>query len=100
MNAVLTAPAATFSTQAPTAAELITSLEGISDEFNRKLGKLSRQEHMDVLEGSLNFYGLDASSLVSTMVDKMFSNDPQGRYFTYGITNYIEVEITRIKRAA
>ena len=74
---------------------LVTELEIISDEFNRKLGKMTKAEFVSFLGTS--FYGVDATLITMTAIDRMFEGTHAGAaQFTYGLTSRLDTEIVRL----
>jgi molybdopterin biosynthesis enzyme len=90
---------ASTDTLAPVSTDTIKDLEFISDVFNRTLGKLNHAEYLDVLTTASVPCGFEAVTIVETMIQKMFAGVTYNHcFFTYGITNYIDVEVARMRK--
>ena len=78
--------------------DLITELDKMCDEFNRKLGKLDKAGFLNVLgDSSANYYGVDATLIVMGLIDQMFEGVHFNEsFFTYGLTARIDAEIARL----
>ena len=80
-------------------AEVIVELEHISDMFNRKLGKLDKAGFLSMLDGGAAYYGVDATLIVMTLIDRMFADSNYNNFeHTYGIVNLIDIEILRMSK--